>query len=96
MVLSPLAHIDLQDWKRGENKGGETEATCNVEGGLRFPKRSAKRDIDCSRVNFREIYFFSSGLDELVKSPKSAFPVIPAKAGIQSFQWFLDAGSSPA
>jgi hypothetical protein len=35
-------------------------------------------------------------LDELVKRQKSTFFVIPAKAGIQQFQYFLDAGSSPA
>jgi hypothetical protein len=35
-------------------------------------------------------------VDELVKSFKSAFHVLQAKAGIQSFRRLLDAGSSPA
>ncbi|MDP3027994.1 MAG: hypothetical protein Q8O04_00545 [Deltaproteobacteria bacterium] len=35
-------------------------------------------------------------LDNLVKSQKTAFNVIPAKAGIQQIQYVLDAGSSPA
>jgi len=35
-------------------------------------------------------------LDEAVKSRNSHFFVIPAQAGIHSFQWVLDAGSSPA
>ena len=35
-------------------------------------------------------------LDNLVKSQKMPFSVIPAKAGIQSIQYVLDAGSSPA
>ena len=35
-------------------------------------------------------------LDELVKSLDLTFFVIPAKAGIQQFQYLLDAGSSPA
>ena len=35
-------------------------------------------------------------IDEVVRSPKSFFSVIPAKAGIQSFQWLSDAGSSQA
>jgi hypothetical protein len=34
--------------------------------------------------------------DGRVKSQKSPFSVIPAKAGIQSIQYVLDAGSSPA
>jgi hypothetical protein len=34
--------------------------------------------------------------DEFVKSQKWLFSVIPAKAGIQSIQYVLDAGSSPA
>jgi hypothetical protein len=34
--------------------------------------------------------------DGLVKSQEFAFVVIPAKAGIQQIQLFLDAGSSPA
>jgi len=31
-------------------------------------------------------------IDNLVKSPKAPFPVIPAKAGIQLFQVVLDPG----
>jgi len=34
--------------------------------------------------------------DGLVKSRKFQFGVIPAEAGIQCFQYVLDAGSSPA
>jgi len=34
--------------------------------------------------------------DGLVKSRKIQFIVIPAEAGIQCFQYVLDAGSSPA
>jgi len=34
--------------------------------------------------------------EELVKSRESLEDVIPAKAGIQQIQIFLDAGSSPA
>jgi len=34
--------------------------------------------------------------DGLAKSLQTRFSVIPAKAGIQSFQESLDAGSSPA
>jgi hypothetical protein len=34
----------------------------------------------------------SSKFDELVKSPKALFSVIPAKAGIQLFQDVLDPG----
>ena len=39
---------------------------------------------------------FKAKVDEFVKSQKSTFFVIPAKAGIQYFQYVLDAGSSPA
>jgi hypothetical protein len=35
-------------------------------------------------------------IDGLVKSLKTPFSVIPAKAGIQEIQQLLDAGSSPA
>jgi hypothetical protein len=35
-------------------------------------------------------------LDGLVKSQKTPFLVIPAKAGIQLYQYVLDAGSGPA
>jgi len=35
-------------------------------------------------------------IDGFVKSQKIPFSVIPAKAGIQLFQYVLDAGSSPA
>ena len=35
-------------------------------------------------------------LDKLVKSLEFHYNVIPAKAGIQLFQYVLDAGSSPA
>ena len=31
-------------------------------------------------------------IDELVKNRKVAFPVIPAQAGNQYYQWVLDAG----
>jgi hypothetical protein len=34
--------------------------------------------------------------DEIAKSQKSASIVIPAKAGIQVFQFLMDAGSKPA
>jgi hypothetical protein len=34
--------------------------------------------------------------DEFVKSEKYQIGVIPAKAGIQASQFFLDAGSRPA
>jgi hypothetical protein len=34
--------------------------------------------------------------DGFAKSPVFRFSVIPAKAGIQSIQYLLDAGSSPA
>jgi hypothetical protein len=36
------------------------------------------------------VVFTIDNLDELVKSPKSLFSVIPAQAGIQSFQGLLD------
>jgi len=38
----------------------------------------------------------SKKYDDLVKSRETPFLVIPAKAGIQSYQSFLDAGSGPA
>jgi hypothetical protein len=39
--------------------------------------------------------FINFTLDEVVKSQKFAFYVIPAKAGIYSFRMVLDSGSSP-
>ncbi|WP_155303372.1 hypothetical protein [Desulfosarcina widdelii] len=41
-------------------------------------------------------FYAAAKIDEFVKSRNSHFFVIPAQAGIQSFQWFLDTGSSPA
>jgi len=34
-------------------------------------------------------------IDELVKSPKTLFSVIPAEAGIQEYQGLLDPGACP-
>jgi hypothetical protein len=42
------------------------------------------------------IHCFTIKNDETVKCRNSHFFVIPAQAGIQSFHWVLDAGSSPA
>jgi hypothetical protein len=39
--------------------------------------------------------FINLTLDEVVKSQKFAFYVIPAKAGIDSFRMVMDSGSSP-
>ena len=36
--------------------------------------------------------FCTTNVDGLVKSPKMRFPVIPAEAGIQLFQYVLDPG----
>jgi hypothetical protein len=36
-----------------------------------------------------------TNFDEVVKSQKFAFYVIPAKAGIYSFRMVMDSGSSP-
>jgi hypothetical protein len=40
--------------------------------------------------------FYRINFDEMGKSSRSLQNVIPAKAGMQSFQYHLDAGSSPA
>jgi hypothetical protein len=53
-------------------------------------------DAQCATPQYlKAVHFSSVNLDELVKSRKTPFFVIPAKAGIQSFQLvteFLDSG----
>jgi hypothetical protein len=44
----------------------------------------------CVLVKYCKKPFSETILDELVRSQKSHFSVIPAKAGIQSFQGLLD------
>ncbi|MEA1946109.1 MAG: hypothetical protein U9N83_02260 [Thermodesulfobacteriota bacterium] len=43
-----------------------------------------------------ETFYETVKFDGLVKSRKTPFLVIPAKAGIQLYQYVLDAGSGPA
>jgi hypothetical protein len=44
----------------------------------------------CAGVTVHRAFYECINIDELVKSWKMPFSVIPAKAGIQSFQAFLD------
>jgi hypothetical protein len=65
-----------------------------------MPKPKIKdRNIDFEKAHFQqdlqdqeEICFVLPKIDELVKSPKTPFSVIPAEAGIQEYQEVLDPG----
>jgi hypothetical protein len=50
--------------------------------------------LSCFRVFV--VVFPVFNFDELVKSPKTPFSVIPVKTGIQEIQEFLDSRSPPA
>jgi hypothetical protein len=47
---------------------------------------------DAIRERIRNCFFETLKIDEVVKSQKFAFHVIPAKAGIYSFRMVMDSG----